>query len=311
MLKTARKRAGILSALMMSLLISSGPALAQDLGDAARQERERKLNLGHHAAHVYTNDDLKRSHILLPEDLARMLEARKNAKAQEVVAASNPASAPATSNTATPAVSVSDAVTATPSTPISIEAAKRDRLPEQGTSPARAANVPASRAAMLASMDAQKTRKSRSNSSDFVFAGITKKLPVPVPAEPKPVAEPTPVAEALTGVRVASGDSLWKIAQQHLGDGARWRELAAVNPEITDPNLIRTGEWIRLVAEVSVAAKQVVVRAGDTLTSVAQAELGNARAFSCIAQANPQLETADRIFPGQTLVVPESCSVAR
>jgi nucleoid-associated protein YgaU len=311
MLKTARKRPGILSVLMVSLLVSAGPAFAQDLGDAARQERERKLNLGHQAAHVYTNDDLKRTHILLPEDLARMLEARKNTKAQEVVAASNPSSAPATSNTANPAASISDVVIPAPATQISVEAATRDRMPEQGPSPARAARVPASRAAMLASMDTQKTRKSRNNSPDFVFAGITKKLPVPVPVEPKPVAEAKPVADALTGVRVAAGDSLWKIAQEHLGDGARWRELAAVNPEIADPNLIHTGEWIRLVAEVSVAAKQVVVRAGDTLTSVAQAELGNARAFSCIAQANPQLETADRIFPGQTLVVPQSCSVAR
>jgi prophage DNA circulation protein len=47
-------------------------------------------------------------------------------------------------------------------------------------------------------------------------------------------------------VRVEHGDSLWKLAKEHLGSGARWRELAEMNPEISDPGFIRAGDIIRM-----------------------------------------------------------------
>lgn len=112
-------------------------------------------------------------------------------------------------------------------------------------------------------------------------------------------------------VRVEPGDSLWKLTKRHLGSGARWRELAALNPRISNPDYIRAGDWIRLPSGDSRIAKQFLVRAGDTLWSVARMEFGNSRAVPCIARANPQLRNADLIYPGQTLVVPLACSVAR
>jgi nucleoid-associated protein YgaU len=154
-------------------------------------------------------------------------------------------------------------------------------------------------------MKVRRTKKLHPETKDFVFSDTLKKKSLPAPAEQKLN------ANSSKEVRVAAGDSLWKIAARVLGNGARWHELAVVNPEISDPNLIRTGEWIRLSANDSTIGREVVVRAGDTLSSVAQAELGNARAFTCIAQANPQLETIDLIYPGETLVVPQSCDVAR
>lgn len=47
-------------------------------------------------------------------------------------------------------------------------------------------------------------------------------------------------------VRIEHGDSLWKLAKEHLGSGTRWRELAEMNPEISNPGFIRVGDVIRL-----------------------------------------------------------------
>ena len=62
------------------------------------------------------------------------------------------------------------------------------------------------------------------------------------------VAHETKPAEPILGfgIRVEKGDSLWRLASKHLGSGKRWRELAALNPNLSNPNLIRVGQWIKL-----------------------------------------------------------------
>lgn len=56
-----------------------------------------------------------------------------------------------------------------------------------------------------------------------------------------------PAAQTYT---VKSGDSLWKIAQQALGDGNRWREIYEMNRETvgSNPNLIYPGQVYNLPA---------------------------------------------------------------
>src|SRR5215472_16976661 len=49
----------------------------QSVAEAARQQRVRKENQQKKSKHVYTAEDLRRDHILTPEDRAQ-LEARKN-----------------------------------------------------------------------------------------------------------------------------------------------------------------------------------------------------------------------------------------
>lgn len=44
---------------------------------------------------------------------------------------------------------------------------------------------------------------------------------------------------------VKAGDSLWKICKLYLGDGSKYKEIAAKN-NIKNPNLIRVGQVIRL-----------------------------------------------------------------
>src|SRR5882672_3848946 len=55
---------------------------AQDVADAAKQERARQESQQKKSKHVYTEEDLKRAQILTPEDRAQF-EARKNQAAPE------------------------------------------------------------------------------------------------------------------------------------------------------------------------------------------------------------------------------------
>lgn len=50
---------------------------AQDVADAARQQRERKTEQNQKAPHVYTDEDLKRDKILTPDDQAKVATRKK------------------------------------------------------------------------------------------------------------------------------------------------------------------------------------------------------------------------------------------
>jgi nucleoid-associated protein YgaU len=119
--------------------------------------------------------------------------------------------------------------------------------------------------------------------------------------------QPEAIADITGSVKVAPGDSLWKLAERYFGNGLRWRRLAALNPQLADPSRIRVGEWIRVPSERKQSEKQVVIQPGDTLWKVAQAELGSPLALNCIAQANPQVRSVDLVWAGETLVVPAAC----
>ena len=59
-------------------------------------------------------------------------------------------------------------------------------------------------------------------------------------------AEAAPASQARF-YTIEKGDSLWKIAQQHYGDGNKWQRLFEANREvIKDPDLIYPGQQIRV-----------------------------------------------------------------
>ena len=75
--------------------------------------------------------------------------------------------------------------------------------------------------------------------------------PAEEPAEPAVDPEPSEPAEPAesTTYVVVAGDSLWKIAQKHLGSGARWGEIYAANRDIvSDPSLIYIGQVLDIPA---------------------------------------------------------------
>ena len=82
--------------------------------------------------------------------------------------------------------------------------------------------------------------------------------PAPTPvayAPPAPVqtVTPDPALAASTPASNASGntytikkgDTLWKIATQHYGDGKKWHQIADANPGLT-PSALRVGQTITL-----------------------------------------------------------------
>jgi len=115
-------------------------------------------------------------------------------------------------------------------------------------------------------------------------------------------------------VVVQPGDSLWKLAEQNLGKGLRWRDLLVANPNIADPNHINAGTKIILpstsashIARTSATTAKIIVHSGDTLWKLAETHLGHGAAWTCIAQANPTLTNPQIIFAGQELLLPTSC----
>ena len=75
--------------------------------------------------------------------------------------------------------------------------------------------------------------------------------PAEEPDEPAVDPEPTEPAEPAEGTTyvVVAGDSLWKIAQKHLGSGARWGEIYAANRDVvSDPSLIYIGQILDIPA---------------------------------------------------------------
>jgi nucleoid-associated protein YgaU len=154
---------------------------------------------------------------------------------------------------------------------------------------------------------------------------------IPSAIAPAPYMLPTPKTIAPVDTRanitVHTGDSLWKLARQHLGKGSRWPEMLAANPGLVDLRRIWPGTTLvvpQIVAPQTSsprtsarraaaspgdnAALQISVTKGVSLWKIAKAQLGSGAHWHCLAEANPQLHDPDRIYPGQMLLVPSSCS---
>ena len=132
---------------------------------------------------------------------------------------------------------------------------------------------------------------------------------------PTAAAANTDSQRSTISVTVARGDTLWSIAEHHLGAGERWREIAELNRDremvdgstFDDARTILPG-WTLLVpsADRSRAVDRVVtVEPGDTLWEIATEEYGDGTKWPRIYEANDdRIEDPNRIFPGQRFDVP-------
>ena len=129
---------------------------------------------------------------------------------------------------------------------------------------------------------------------------------------------------------VRQGDSLWSIAEEHLGSGRRYPEIAALNRDILGarPDFLTPGTALRVPgttpttampprttgADGDATGRLHVVQRGDTLSEIAAAELGDPNRYPEIFEASrdtPQpggarLTDPDVIDIGWTLTIPDT-----
>ena len=131
---------------------------------------------------------------------------------------------------------------------------------------------------------------------------------LPTPLAPR-VSPSAAISGKLIIVTVKPGDSLWKFAASRLGNGHRWQELLALNPGLRNPDVLQVGSEIVVPSSVAPppAPTKYTVRHGDTLWSIAQTQLHRGTAWTCIANANPDLRDANLLQEGQVLLLPSSC----
>ena len=107
---------------------------------------------------------------------------------------------------------------------------------------------------------------------------------------------------------VKSGDTLSGIAAEQLGDADRWPEIFALNRDvIEDPDKIFPGQVLTLPAATPTdpPPRIYTVRRGDTLSGIAEKELGDASRWPEIFELNRDvIDDPDKIFPGQLLLLP-------
>ncbi|MGW1966475.1 LysM peptidoglycan-binding domain-containing protein [Streptomyces sp. NPDC001935] len=133
-------------------------------------------------------------------------------------------------------------------------------------------------------------------------------------------------------------ESLWSIAERELGDGERWREIADLNeghtmpggrvftsssflqpgwklamPEQSGRQGLRTQTEGREAVSAEEGERVVAVRSGDSLSAIAEAELGDGNGWPRLFRASrgkpqpdglPAITDPDLIHPGQQVTVP-------
>ncbi|GAA2094300.1 hypothetical protein GCM10009841_04700 [Microlunatus panaciterrae] len=143
--------------------------------------------------------------------------------------------------------------------------------------------------------------------------------PEPVPDRPAPsedrsvpVVDEAPSTGSDTRHVVQPGDDLWSLAEHYYGNGRDWRRIAAANPSVLTggPDRLQPGWRLRIPDPTGPpddlpAGRRVTVKAGDTLSSIAEAELGSSANWPALYRANrSQLSSPDQIDVGMQLLLP-------
>ncbi len=151
----------------------------------------------------------------------------------------------------------------------------------------------------------------------------------------------TPVAttKSVAGTRVTTSThtTAWKLAETHLGDGQRWKEVLDLNRGTRLPDgttftqgtqTIPTGTTLRLPADATVTEEKKpvdapkpttrVVVTGDTLWDITEDELGDPFRYPEVFEASTdtlqpggeRLTDPDLIKPGWTITIPATRTAA-
>ncbi|MFN3165891.1 MAG: LysM peptidoglycan-binding domain-containing protein [Phycisphaeraceae bacterium] len=142
-----------------------------------------------------------------------------------------------------------------------------------------------------------------------------------------------PIKQRVRLIKVKEGETLSEIAYEYLGAGNKWPQIMAVNSDVLDkPEQLRAGmtlripaeEQARLVEEANQAlaaggeraptreaapgprGRTYTVKSGDSLSLIANKQLGSTERYKDIFEANrDKLKSADDIRVGMVLVLPD------
>lgn len=155
--------------------------------------------------------------------------------------------------------------------------------------------------------------------TDQAPASAAESAPAAATAEQAPAAAQT--------YTVKAGDSLWAIAEQHLGDGQRYQEIVELNRDRPQPGGYTVGQrdgidpgMVLELPDAAAAAASVTqageeqrtVVSGDTLWDIAADELGSGERYTEIYEASRditqpdgrQISDPNLIVPGWTVAIP-------
>src|SRR5699024_426581 len=111
---------------------------------------------------------------------------------------------------------------------------------------------------------------------------------------------------------VPPGDDLWSLAQPYYGDGMEWRKIANANRHVLTGGPDRRDVGCALIIPAAPAQPPgnhatTIARRGDTLSSIAERELGSASQWPDLFRANRAvLDDPDELAVGTTLAIPHT-----
>jgi LysM repeat protein len=122
---------------------------------------------------------------------------------------------------------------------------------------------------------------------------------------------------------VASGDSLWAIAEKVYGDGSRWTDIYEANQDIIgdNPNIIQPNQNLVIPTDFDNSnngsndfsnmnwdqdSQSYTVASGDSLWAIAEKIYGDGSRWPEIYEANQDVigDNPNLIYPDQDLVIP-------
>ena len=188
-----------------------------------------------------------------------------------------------------------------------------------GPAPAAPATAPSSGAAGPGAT-AVPTTPASSSAVIPTGAGAASSVPtVPAPTPRTTIVEPAPATSGARTYVVRQGDTLEAIARAQLGDGQKWRQIAAANPGV-NPNNLKIGQSLSIPergVEAPRAAGSVgtatpvegnayTVQKGDTLVALSRKFYGGDGEWKRILEANRSLLKGDpaSLKPGMKLTIP-------
>ena len=271
-----------------------------DVAEAARQERAHKETQQKKTKHVYTAEDLKRDHILTPEDRAQ-LEARKNQQ---------PA---APSNTQQPQDAIASSAAAH-----DVNASAVTPEVDASAPSTNFANVPLGDVARGLRREKQSQQLQRSAEFHLPFADA------PVLASPKAPAQPlvppatvpptvvNPAPRVVAPLRPFVKRSPFE-RPRVLPAPPAVSSPRAISPAPLAPRVLPAPSAPRVSPSPAISGKLtiVTVQSGDTLWKFAASRLGNGRRWQELLALNPGLHNPDVLQIGSEIVVPFSVAPPR